>query len=1086
MSQKSSQPLPAKEGAHFKSIMRLYEAKQHKKVVKLADQILKKYPEHGETLSMKGLAMSNMDKKDQAYELCKKGLRCDVKSQVCWHALGILYRQDKDYQEAAKCYRQALRIEPENFTIMRDLSNLQIHIRQLEGFRETRRKLLSLKPALRFNWTTFALAHHLCGSLDAAVGVLEEHEKTFKDDSESIDAYDAGEVSMYKAMVLEESGRYEEAIDYLTEQLREGRCPDKVGYYETVGRLSLYLRNFDDAHAAYTHLFKACPEHEDYALGLQAATVQLHDISPPPPPPGDPVQPPDSKKKGRAKKKVREALPNGPQCEQPPPALAAKECDNLSYCLPTAPPAASPQSMVPPPTPSTDAPAPDSDSQRDASGQGSETSGHSAPTPFSVGRIRLFSKTIHPLGKPLCGWLEAPSELLEGGPGRRGDGGEGLDGTDDIHHRPHWKRRKAVSGRRFECVGRLTDEQQERVCGFYDALRQQYPKSDVVRRLPLYFTEGDRFAKRLDEYLRPRIRKGIPSLFNLLKCFYTPEKGAFVEQLLTGYLRSLEATPSTFGPPAGLPTDAGDANNATPKEELPLSYLFTLTILAQHADYMGRTSEALEWIDKAIQHTPTLVDLYSIKARICKHAGAFERASELAEEARQLDLADRFLNTKSVKYLLRINKTQQALSTALLFSKEQDSDATPNLFDMQCMWFEYEIGRAYRRVHDYARALKNFHRIVNHLNDFREDQFDFHGYCQRKMSNRTYLSFLRMEDRLYSHKFFRRAAKQLIDLYLFLHSEKGKPGASESSEAPKAEEEALTPAERKRLKNKLKKEAKKAEASSSAAEEKTATTTQVKSKRRVDDDPHGAKLIEKDPIEEATKIAATLQEHCSLDPTTHALAYRLHKTRRMPLLQLRALRRLWELCQRDPFNHKLAPLLADFTHNVCVNADQTNTDAPPPSPAPSPPPGLSDEVRSVLVSELAPLLPPPFLPAPSAASDGGGMSVDQLRDAGARFATAAAEKLGAAPSIKMKRAGLCVLRNGGARLSGDSALCKGILETLSPRDGTLRDCIKMLEFLQAEPQLQSYADTFKSSCHALYPLADFFQPSPPADPQVPP
>ena len=34
--------------------------------------------------------------------------------------------------------------------------------------------------------------------------------------------------------------------------------------------------------------------------------------------------------------------------------------------------------------------------------------------------------------------------------------------------------------------------------------------------------------------------------------------------------------------------------------------------------------------------------------------------------------------------------------------------------------------------------------------------------------------------------------------------------------------------------------------------------------------------------------------------------------------------------------------------------------------------------------------------------------------------------------------GLCVLRNGGAGLSGDSALCKGILETLSPREGTLR------------------------------------------------
>ena len=80
----------------------------------------------------------------------------DLKSHVCWHAAppmrsrlshppkvyGLLYRQDRDYPEAVKCYRQALRFDPENIQILRDLSLLQIHRRDTSGFAETRRKLL--------------------------------------------------------------------------------------------------------------------------------------------------------------------------------------------------------------------------------------------------------------------------------------------------------------------------------------------------------------------------------------------------------------------------------------------------------------------------------------------------------------------------------------------------------------------------------------------------------------------------------------------------------------------------------------------------------------------------------------------------------------------------------------------------------------------------------------------------------------------------------------------------------------------------------------------------------------------------------
>ncbi len=89
---------------------------------------------------------------------------------------------------------------------------------------------------------------------------------------------------------------------------------------------------------------------------------------------------------------------------------------------------------------------------------------------------------------------------------------------------------------------------------------------------------------------------------------------------------------------------------------------------------------------------------------------------------------------------------------ATLFTK--DGDQINNLFDMQCMWYEIEAGNEHLAKGQLGRALKKFRAVVTHFNDFAEDQFDFHTYCIRKMTLRSYVELLRMEDRLYGHKYF--------------------------------------------------------------------------------------------------------------------------------------------------------------------------------------------------------------------------------------------------------------------------------------------------------------------------------------------
>jgi hypothetical protein len=49
------------------------------------------------------------------------------------------------------------------------------------------------------------------------------------------------------------------------------------------------------------------------------------------------------------------------------------------------------------------------------------------------------------------------------------------------------------------------------------------------------------------------------------------------------------------------------------------------------------------------------------------------------------------------------------------------------------------------------QALKQFLAISKHFADFQEDQFDFHSYCMRQMTLRSYVKMLRMEDRIYDN-----------------------------------------------------------------------------------------------------------------------------------------------------------------------------------------------------------------------------------------------------------------------------------------------------------------------------------------------
>ena len=66
----------------------------------------------------------------------------------------------REYDQARRAFLMALKCDPESENTMRELVQLQVHVRDLPGFEETARKILLTKPSLMQNWVTLAAAYY--------------------------------------------------------------------------------------------------------------------------------------------------------------------------------------------------------------------------------------------------------------------------------------------------------------------------------------------------------------------------------------------------------------------------------------------------------------------------------------------------------------------------------------------------------------------------------------------------------------------------------------------------------------------------------------------------------------------------------------------------------------------------------------------------------------------------------------------------------------------------------------------------------------------------------------------------------------
>ncbi|OAA39132.1 Alpha-acetyltransferase 15, NatA [Metarhizium rileyi] len=270
------QQLAPKEAAQFRQVIRSYEEKHYKRGLKTADLILKKNPKHGDTMAMKALILNSQSKTDEAFALAKEALTADMKSHICWHVYGLLYRSNKNFEEAIKAYKFALKLEPESAQIQRDLAILQVQMRDYQGYVQSRNAMLQARPQLRQSWTALAIAQHLAGNFSEAENVLTTYEGTLKTTPSRTDI-EHSEAVMYKNSLIAAQGDYDRALAHLNSACKHNL--DRLAVMQNRADYLAKLGRNEEAAMAYRALLDRNPDHAIYYEKLVSALqIPNHDL----------------------------------------------------------------------------------------------------------------------------------------------------------------------------------------------------------------------------------------------------------------------------------------------------------------------------------------------------------------------------------------------------------------------------------------------------------------------------------------------------------------------------------------------------------------------------------------------------------------------------------------------------------------------------------------------------------------------------------------------------------------------------------------------------------------------------------------
>ena len=252
-------------------------------------------------------------------------------------------------------------------------------------------------------------------------------------------------------------------------------------------------------------------------------------------------------------------------------------------------------------------------------------------------------------------------------------------------------------------------------------------KVKITEKLKLGLTSGDEFKVLFSQYFLKSIKNNLPSFFNNIKFIYQysqqKRKIPIIQEIITSNISEIESKHS-------LSKDILDLNKDNNSLNIEPVFIWVYYFASQHYDIVGESEKAIEYINKAIKSTPTVVEFFMVKSKILKHNLLYEEASLAMGKAKDLDLSDRYLNAKHAKSIVRKGDVDASADVMMEFVKNPLFEE--NMLRYQCLWFKVETGCAYLKQGKLLMAHRMFKGILDNFKEMNEDQNDFYNYSLRR------------------------------------------------------------------------------------------------------------------------------------------------------------------------------------------------------------------------------------------------------------------------------------------------------------------------------------------------------------------
>jgi len=278
-------------------------------------------------------------------------------------------------------------------------------------------------------------------------------------------------------------------------------------------------------------------------------------------------------------------------------------------------------------------------------------------------------------------------------------------------------------------------------------IEPELTKVKITEKLKLGITFGEEFKKLFSLYFLKSIKYNLPSFFNNIKFIYQfpqqKSKIQIIQDLITLNITEMESHNS-------VSKEILELNKENNNLNIPPVFIWIYYFASQHYDILGESEKALEYINKAIKSTPSVVEFFMVKSKILKHNLLFEEAALAMGKAKDLDLSDRYLNAKHAKAVVRKGDVDESANIMMEFVKNPLFEE--NMLRYQCLWYKLETGMTYLKQGKLLMAHRMFKGVLDNFKEMFEDQNDFYNYSLRRYMLNDFYNLINYMRRMYKNK----------------------------------------------------------------------------------------------------------------------------------------------------------------------------------------------------------------------------------------------------------------------------------------------------------------------------------------------